>query len=100
MSTKKQNITALTTAIITPVKVFIGIDYHKRYSVYHVLDEAGKDVAIPPSLPDARPSSDRFRCAGRESKFLAVTWDTGIRSSGSSRDSESTIIPCGILLSA
>ncbi len=71
MSTKKQNITALTTAIITPVKVFIGIDYHKRYSVYHVLDEAGKDVAIPPSLPDARPSSDRFRCAGRESKLLA-----------------------------
>lgn len=24
-----------------------------------------------PSLPDARPRSDRFRCAGRESKFLA-----------------------------
>jgi len=23
-----------------------------------------------PSLPDARPSSDRFRCGGRESKFL------------------------------
>ena len=26
-----------------------------------------------PSLPDARPHSDRFRCGGRESKFLAVT---------------------------
>ena len=23
-----------------------------------------------PSLPDARPRSDRFRCGGRESKFL------------------------------
>lgn len=26
----------------------------------------------PPSLPDARPRSDRFRCDGRESDFLAV----------------------------
>ena len=26
-----------------------------------------------PSLPDARPGSDRFRCGGRESKFLAVS---------------------------
>ena len=25
-----------------------------------------------PTLPDARPRSDRPRCAGRESKFLAV----------------------------
>ena len=25
-----------------------------------------------PSLPDARPRSDRFRCGGRESNFLAV----------------------------
>ena len=25
-----------------------------------------------PSLPDARPRSDRFRCAGRASKFLAA----------------------------
>ena len=25
-----------------------------------------------PSLPDARPHSDRFRCGGRESEFLAV----------------------------
>jgi hypothetical protein len=24
---------------------FIGIDYHKRYSVYHVLDAEGKDLA-------------------------------------------------------
>ena len=24
-----------------------------------------------PSLPDARPHSDRFRCGGRESEFLA-----------------------------
>ena len=27
-----------------------------------------------PSLPDARPHSDRFRCGGRESEFLAVTF--------------------------
>jgi hypothetical protein len=26
-----------------------------------------------PSLPDARPRSDRFRCGGRESNFLAAT---------------------------
>jgi hypothetical protein len=26
-----------------------------------------------PSHPDARPRSDRFRCGGRESKFLAAT---------------------------
>ena len=26
-----------------------------------------------PSLPDAHPRSDRFRCGGRESKFLAVS---------------------------
>ena len=26
-----------------------------------------------PSLPDARPRSDRFRCGGRKSKFLAVS---------------------------
>jgi hypothetical protein len=25
-----------------------------------------------PSLPDARPRSDRFRCGGRESNFLAA----------------------------
>ena len=31
-----------------------------------------------PSLPDARPRSDRFRCGGRESKFLAAT--TGLLS--------------------
>ena len=29
-----------------------------------------------PSLPDARPSSARFRCGGRESKFLAVITPT------------------------
>jgi hypothetical protein len=55
MSTKKQNMTALTTTITTPAKVFIGIDYHKRYSVYHVVDEAGKDVAkgrIDHATPD------------------------------------------------
>jgi hypothetical protein len=32
-----------------------------------------------PSLPDARPHSDRFRCGGRESEFLADR-QTGIAS--------------------
>ena len=34
----------------------------------------GHDIVTPPhttSLPDAHPSSDRFRCGGRDSKFLA-----------------------------
>ena len=55
MSTKKPNRTALTTTISTPTKAFIGIDSHKRYSVYHVWDEAGKDVAkgrIEHATPD------------------------------------------------
>ena len=30
------------------------------------------DGGQTPSLPDARPRSDRFRCGGCESKFLAV----------------------------
>jgi len=28
--------------------------------------------AHTPSLPDARPRSDRFRCGGRECNFLAI----------------------------
>ena len=55
MSTKRQNTTALNTTTTTPTKTFIGIDYHKRYSVYHVLDEAGKDAAkgrIDHATPD------------------------------------------------
>ena len=28
-----------------------------------------------PSLPDVRPRSDRFRCGGRESNFLAAKLD-------------------------
>jgi hypothetical protein len=31
-----------------------------------------------PSLPDASPRSDRFRCGGRESDFLAVGLRSGI----------------------
>ena len=34
--------------------------------------DARWDASPPPSLPDARPGSDRFRCGGRESDFLAV----------------------------
>jgi transposase len=37
---------ALTSAVALPEPdAFIGIDYHKRYSVYHVLDPKGKDLA-------------------------------------------------------
>lgn len=55
MSTKKQNKDAPITATTTPSKTFIGIDFHKRYSVYHVVDEAGRDVAkgrIEHATPD------------------------------------------------
>jgi hypothetical protein len=31
-----------------------------------------------PSLPAADPRSDRFRCAGRESKFLAADGDGNV----------------------
>ena len=33
---------------------------------------AGQPAEQTPSLPDARPRSDRFRCGGRESEFLAA----------------------------
>ena len=29
----------------TNADAFIGIDFHKRYSVYHVVDVVGKDLA-------------------------------------------------------
>ena len=32
-----------------------------------------------PSLPEARPRSDRFRCGGRESKFLAAAMANAVR---------------------
>ena len=34
-----------------------------------------KDEGQTPSLPDARPRSDRFRCGGRESNFLAAIFE-------------------------
>ena len=55
MSAKKQNTMTSITEITTPSKTFIGIDFRKRYSVYHVLDEAGKDFAkgrIEHTTPD------------------------------------------------
>ena len=33
--------------------------------------QISRKLASRTPLPDARPRSDRFRCAGRESKFLA-----------------------------
>ena len=39
MSTKSN------THIVTESATFIGIDYHKRYSVYHAIDAAGNDLA-------------------------------------------------------
>ena len=38
----------------------------------NILSFAPEVADQTPSLPDARPGSDRFRCAGRESNFLAV----------------------------
>ena len=34
-----------TPSIITESATFIGIDYHKHYSIYHVIDAAGNDLA-------------------------------------------------------
>ena len=34
-----------STEMITESAVFIGIDFHKRYSVYHVIDAAGQNLA-------------------------------------------------------
>jgi len=33
------------TEMITESAVFIGVDFHKRYSVYHVIDGAGQNLA-------------------------------------------------------
>lgn len=46
-----------------------------------------------PSLPDARPRSDRFRCGGRESKFLAVKFFARPNRMAFSRSSASTRRP-------
>jgi transposase len=34
-----------STEMITESAVFIGVDFHKRYSVYHVIDAAGQNLA-------------------------------------------------------
>ena len=55
MSTKTQNQKTTPITETKTLKAFIGIDYHKRYSVYHVVDETGKDVAkgrIDHATPD------------------------------------------------
>jgi hypothetical protein len=31
-------------SIVTEAATFIGIDYHKKYSVYHAVDAAGRDL--------------------------------------------------------
>lgn len=56
MSTKTQIQKAAPITETKISKTFIGIDYHRRYSVYHVVDESGKDVAkgrIEHATPDA-----------------------------------------------
>ena len=50
----------------------------RKFSVRSSVANALHPLSAPrsphtPSLPDARPRSDRFRCGGRESEFLAVT---------------------------
>lgn len=32
-------------SIITESATFIGIDYHNRYSIHHIIDAAGNDLA-------------------------------------------------------
>jgi hypothetical protein len=64
--------------------VFVGARQHTHFAWR--ITEQGEDYWLDPwilfwqafqdqtpSLPDARPRSDRFRCGGRESKFLAVS---------------------------
>ena len=33
-----------TPVIITESATFIGIDFHKRYSIWHAIDAAGNDL--------------------------------------------------------
>jgi len=33
-----------TAPIVTEAATFIGIDYHIKYSVWHAIDAAGKDL--------------------------------------------------------
>ena len=35
-------------SIVTEAATFIGIDYHKRYSVWHAVDAAGSDLGNVP----------------------------------------------------
>jgi hypothetical protein len=35
-------------SIVTEAATFIGIDYHKRYSVWHAIDAAGSDLGNVP----------------------------------------------------
>jgi hypothetical protein len=52
-----------------------AIDLRGRYAgrTFVVGQPIENDVGQTPSLPGTRPRSDRFRCGGRESKFLAAT---------------------------
>ena len=45
----------------------------------------------PPPLPDARPRSERFRCGGRESKFLAATAHDSAREPVTTRNDASRL---------
>ena len=62
-----------------PVEVSVQVELIRRKYYSGTVDGQvgpGTRQAISqyhtPSLPDAHPRSDRFRCGGRESKFLAV----------------------------
>jgi hypothetical protein len=39
-----EHYTGTLPAIITEAATFIGIDFHKKYSVYHAIDAAGVDL--------------------------------------------------------
>jgi hypothetical protein len=49
---------------------------HPSYFVFH--PSSAPLSPQTPSLPAADPRSDRFRCAGRESKFLAADGDGNV----------------------
>jgi hypothetical protein len=56
----------------TPNKTDAGNGSYGICRVSNVSRSPSPDPSQTPSLPAADPRSDRFRCAGRESKFLAA----------------------------
>ena len=64
-----------TSGTVSPTRAgLLTGRYQKRFGhEFNVPPAYSESTDQTPSLPDARPRSDRFRCGGRESKFLAVS---------------------------